>query len=140
MRIYYRSGSVLVTERVFKVSGRPPWQLAEFADMYVVNFRGIEYSRWTARRLWPTALAVLACAVVAVDGMVGGGGAPLLVPAAVLAACAVIVLLGGRTTESISELWAITDAGHICLFRSRDKRMFDQVRRAVVRAREYGQT
>lgn len=138
MRIYYQTASVLITEQEFRVKGRPPWRIDDFDDMYVVDVRETEPPQWRLRRIWPATVVILAGSVVAVHDLVGGGGAPLFVPAVVLVVCAGVLIGGGRNTGSISELWAVTEAGHVCLFRSRDKRTFDQIRRAVVRARESG--
>ena len=136
MRIYYRTASVLVTEQVFQASGRPPWRIDEFDQIYVVNVRGDEAPRWTLRRLWPAAVVVVACTLVVVHDLVAGPGAPLVVPALVLVASAIALIVSGRSTDSISELWAVTGAGHVCLFRSRDKQTFGQIQRAVARAWE----
>jgi hypothetical protein len=136
MRIYYRTASVLVTEQVLHVRGRPPLRIDGFMDLYVVNVRGTETPQWTLRRTWPAIVAVPACIIVAVHDLVSGGEAPLLVPAVVLVVCAVILVVNGRNTDPVSELWAVTGSGHVCLFRSRDRQTFGQIRRAVLRARE----
>jgi hypothetical protein len=138
VRVYYRAGSVLVTGTTFQVTGRPPRRIAEFNDVYVVNVRGAESPRWTVHRRWPVLVVVAACVAVAVHDVTSGRGTPLLVPAIVLLVCAVTVLVTGRGTDSIDELWAVTGKGHVCLLRSRDKRTFGQIRRALVRAREDG--
>lgn len=139
MRIYYRAGPVLVTESLFHVTGRPPLRIDEFDDMYIVNVRESESSRGFVRRMWPALVAVAACVAVSVHDTVAGGGL-LLVPATVLMVSTAMLLAGRHAPAWSRELWAVTGTGHVCLFRSGDRRTFDQVRRAVIRAREAART
>jgi hypothetical protein len=136
VRTFYQTLSVRVTEQSFQVRGRPPRRIDDLRELYIVDVRGAESPQRTLGRTWPAMAVVVACVVVAGWDLASGRQPSLLVPAVILLVSAIMLILTARTTDSISELWAITETGHVCLFRSRDRHVFGQVRRAVERARE----
>lgn len=82
-------------------------------------------------------VTALASVAVMVHDLASGVGPLLLVPALSfgIAALVAAVVGGGRDAGAVTELWAVTRAGHVCLFRSRNRDAVAEVRSAVVDAR-----
>jgi hypothetical protein len=132
---YYKTALVLVTGEVISVSGQPPCRIADIDALYVVKVRELQVRRWTLRRSGPAVVTALTSSGVAIQDLVAAPGTALVMPALALAIGALASLASDLRGGTVSELWAITGAGCVRLFRSRNRATVAQVRRAVAEAR-----
>jgi hypothetical protein len=136
VRIYYKTPSVLVTDEVIHVDGRPARRIATLDSLYVVEVRLPMAPRWTDPRSGQAVVTTLASFAVAIHDLTSGAGAPFLLPALVLGVGGLAFLVVGRNAGTVGELWAVTCTGNVCLFRSRNRDTIVQIRRAVTDALE----
>jgi hypothetical protein len=140
MRIYYRSPSVLVTDRFVKVTGaaKRSVSIGRLDHVYVVDAATGLPRGFLLRRLWLAAIGMTIAVGVAVHNLIYGLSGPLLVSAIALVTCGAVLLAVPARARPVRELWAVIDHdGHVCLYSSTDRHEFGQVYRAVVRAIEH---
>jgi hypothetical protein len=137
--VFYRSASVLVTDRVFKVIATPEHVIAinQIDHVYVVRTGTRFPARVLAMRLWPAALAVVISTGIVINDFASSAGGPQLISAMALAICGLTMLFSATaSTSPANELWAVINGRHECLLREQNQRTFGQIQRALMRARE----
>jgi hypothetical protein len=138
VRTLYRDDSVLVTDVLFKTRGQRPTSvaIAELDHLYVVRVRA-SGGRAALTRIWPVLLSIVTAAVIVAFALRDAMWEQLVLPTAALVLAGALLIFHPQRGCVTNELWAVTGRDHLCLYRSTDARIFEQVRRAVIRAREH---
>ena len=140
MTLFYRGPSARITHEVFETH-TPYYQSYLISELYLAHvirepIADVAMGSPTVR-VCSSAMSGLSVVVAAIGSHVSDSPSTTVVATVVATTSALVAVVGWRARHRPIGLWAFHNGRRVCLFETRDRLEFGQVKRALLRALEY---